>query len=508
MSAPSAVADLLGRGRQRQVRYLLVQGISAALAVALAGFFLLLILGTQILNWYWLAILFAVGLAAGAWRARNTLHSRYEIAQEIDARLGLHDAISTAYFFDLHPGRTASPPDVIEHQRAAAERLAVTADLGRGLPFVIPRTAYVNAALSLAVFAMFGLRYGITRSIDLRAALVHVSFDGFFTPSRQIAKAERRPGGALPLGDDGRDAQGLPSEPGDAPSNPDQMSDSNRDALSSPDDKSGSKADSKKNSSGDSPDDSQGQDPMNSAGKNNGQKGAPDSSDKEGNTPGENAKDSKSGSQPGSNNGENTSLADRMKDALSSLLSKLKPQSNSSPGSSPQQNNNNQSAQQKNQQGKDSKGKGDSGDQQSDSNDGGDSEAGEQSASAPQQGSANQSASNNPSPDGANGIGRQDGDKSAREAAQQAAMGKISEIIGKRAANINGDVMVEVAPGKQQLKTQYSESSATHTDSGGEVNRDEIPLAYQHYVEQYFEQVRKAPADKGKLDPKAKGSGN
>ena len=34
----------------------------------------------------------------------------------------------------------------------------------------------------------------------------------------------------------------------------------------------------------------------------------------------------------------------------------------------------------------------------------------------------------------------------------------------------------------------------THTDSGGEIHRDEIPLAYQRYVQHYFEQVRKTPA--------------
>src|SRR5579863_7912057 len=260
MSAPSAVAELIGRGRRRQVWHLLVQGTSVASAVALGGVFFLLILGTQILNWYWLAILFVAGLGAGAYRARHTLHSPYAIAQEIDSRLGFHDALSTAYYFSLHPDRSASPASVVEKQRETAEQLAPTADLGRGLPFSVPRTVYLNAALSLVVFAMFGLRYGITHSIDLRASLVHVGFDGFFTPSRQIAKAERRPGGMLPVGDDGREA-GSPSEPSDAFSNQDRPADTPQDALSSPDSKSGAKADSKKNSSGGNQEQS-GQDPM------------------------------------------------------------------------------------------------------------------------------------------------------------------------------------------------------------------------------------------------------
>jgi hypothetical protein len=68
--------------------------------------------------------------------------------------------------------------------------------------------------------------------------------------------------------------------------------------------------------------------------------------------------------------------------------------------------------------------------------------------------------------------------------------------------------MVEVASGKQQLKTQYSDRKATHVEAGGEINRDEVPLAYQQYVQQYFEEIRKLPVAKSKVEPKPKTSGN
>jgi hypothetical protein len=110
------------------------------------------------------------------------------------------------------------------------------------------------------------------------------------------------------------------------------------------------------------------------------------------------------------------------------------------------------------------------------------------------------------SQDGKSGIGKQDGDKSAREAEQLAAMGKISEIIGKRSANMTGEVMVEVASGKQQLKTQYSQRNAAHAEAGGEINRDEVPLAYQQYVQQYFEEIRKTPAAPAKAKKPSGGS--
>jgi len=108
------------------------------------------------------------------------------------------------------------------------------------------------------------------------------------------------------------------------------------------------------------------------------------------------------------------------------------------------------------------------------------------------------SASMQAPPDAKSGVGKADGDKSIKDAQQLQAMGKISEILGKRAKDIAGEVMVEVNGGKQQLRTQYTNSTAKHTESGGEIHRDEVPLHHQHYVQQYFEEVRKqaAPAKK------------
>jgi hypothetical protein len=71
-------------------------------------------------------------------------------------------------------------------------------------------------------------------------------------------------------------------------------------------------------------------------------------------------------------------------------------------------------------------------------------------------------------------------------------------IIGKRAANITGEVMVEVSSGKQQLKTQYSDRNGSHAEAGGEIDRDEV----------YFAQMGRLPAGKNKAsapaDPKVK----
>ena len=81
-------------------------------------------------------------------------------------------------------------------------------------------------------------------------------------------------------------------------------------------------------------------------------------------------------------------------------------------------------------------------------------------------------------------------EKTMKLAEQLAAMGKISEIIGKRAANVTGEVTVEVQTSTQQLRTPYAQSDAQHQERA-EISRDEVPVALQAYVQQYFEQLRK-----------------
>jgi len=58
--------------------------------------------------------------------------------------------------------------------------------------------------------------------------------------------------------------------------------------------------------------------------------------------------------------------------------------------------------------------------------------------------------------------------------------------------------MVEVSSGKQRLKTDYVQKDAAHSESGGEINRDEVPPAYQEFVQQYFEEIRRPAPGKAK----------
>lgn len=502
MRTRDALTDLVRRGRKRQVCHSVVTAVSLATAFALSGGILLLLVGTQILNWYWLVFLFLGSLAVVFYGLRKRISSRYEIAQALDQRLGFHDGISTAYYFLRHPDRAARPQDLIARQKEMAEDLARSADLGRGMPFLRPRSLYLNAALAVLACGMFGLRYGIQRNLDLRPPLVRIAFDGFLGPSRDIAEGKR---GARPLDSDAARDEGRQGDQRDSAStDPKNASEQASDAAQDQSDANLNKGDAKnKTKASDGADQNKsGDDLSESADKEKSsmeKEGEGDSSSSpDGNSKsGPQSESGKNSNRPGSDS-DNSSLADKLRDALANLMAKLKSQPK--PNQAQQGNSQSSNAQSgpKQNQNQDSSAKPENS-EQGDANASGESQGDQQQGGTEQaaQGKSQGNSSDRPnSPDGKSGIGNQDGDKSARQAAELAAMGKISEIIGKRAANLTGDAMVEVTSGKQQLKTQYSQKEATHINAGGEINRDEVPLAYQQYVQQYFEEIRKVPASK------------
>jgi hypothetical protein len=517
----NVLTDLIRRGRRRQLRNLLIREASFSAALALGGAIVLLLVGTEILNWYWLVLLFALSLAIGAYRARPQVLSQYQVAQSIDRQLGFHDAISTAFYFDQHAGQHATSKDFIERQRQAADELARSADVRRGLPFFAPRTFYVNAALAVLVCGMFGLRYGINRSLDLRPSLVPIGFDGFLGSSREVA-ATKKIHGDRPFDPDGHREKGTAVDPWESKaSDLDPASDAALKTTDTPEvNNPDGGADPGGKAKGTGVDQqSPGDDPLDSGEKGQSAQPGTDAAGDQNSSPDGGSQSNKQQSSPknpnqSGNPGENSSLTDKMRDALANLLAKMKMQPKSGDGKqgSSSQSNSQQQAQKQSQSADPNASSSQSQQQQSDASASAQAQ-GQQAQNGSQQAAQGKSDSNSSdrpnSPDGKSGIGKQDGDKSAREAEQLAAMGKISEIIGKRAANVSGEVMVEVASGKQHFKTQYSQRKASHGEAGGEINRDEVPLAYQQYVQQYFEEVRKLPAaSKNKSDAKTKTSGN
>jgi hypothetical protein len=513
VSHNSPLAALVQSARRKHALQILADEAGLALAIAFGGAIILLVFGTELLDWYWIAGLLLVSSCIGIFRGRKRIATQYEIARKLDQNLALNDSLSTALYFEAHPDRTKSPVEVIESQHQVAESLARTADIQRGLPFVFSRSAYVCGGLALVAASVFGLRYGVTRTLDLRPSLVRIAFDGFLGSPKQVAEARKKQND--PRAKDWANPSTLKYDPWqsqtmDQKGAPDS-------ALSTIDTPNVDNS----NNTGPSPD----------SGKANGQESKntpdsfsdhPDDSERSSGNPDQSPDGSSAPSKEGSKagtpppgeqkgqNAENSSLTDKMRDALANLLSKLKmqPKNGGNKPGGQQQNQNGgqqQTAQnrQQNQNGQPSPGK-----PQADAMASPDGQA-NQDAQGSEQAKSGQGKSNGKSDersnsqDGKSGIGKQDGDKSLKEAEQLAAMGKISEIIGKRAQNVTGEVMVEVASGNQQLRTQYSQRKAAHADTGGEISRDEVPLAYQQYVQQYFEEIHKQPVPGVKGSKKA-----
>jgi len=450
---PRSLSDLLLRARQRSFQHLLLQQLTRAAAVTLACGIIILLAGTQYLSASWLLLVAVVTLGAGAYVALRKRPSAYGVAQRIDAKLKLADTLSTAAHFMEAPD--AADASLLESQRLQAERLAESVDLKQALPLTRPRAFYPALALAVALAGVLLMRYAVLGSMNPRASLVASAYDNVFgSPQEQPKLQGSKDGGEQP--GDGRD------QDKDNPKNNDFAGDpsANFDPATPESPKDQAKQEEKKEQ-GNNPD----------AKGNNFNKDAPSDDKKEG------TKEAAGGKQSDKADQE-PSLLNKVKDALNQMMNKMK--------SSPKDSDKNQKSdpteteQQAAQEGQ-SQQKGDSKE----------SKDGKQSNNA-QDGS--NSAQMKSSQDTQSGMGSQEGDKTAKQAEALKAMGKISELLGKRAENVKGAVMVEVGSTKQQLKTPLGQSESTHAEAGSEIHRDEVPPIYEQFVEQYFDKIRKPGA--------------
>ncbi len=189
---PEAIEELIRQARRRWLRNLLLAQAARTACGAAGGLVVLLLLGTQVLDWRWLAGLLALSLAYGFHRTRGQRPSPYQVAQAVDRNLELRDALSTAYFFGrLRPERNA-PEHMRAAQLAAAEALCRGADLRRAIPWRAPRAIYLAGALAACAVGLFSLRYGVSRRIDLGRSLPKIVLDTLRPPvERQAAKGKR-----------------------------------------------------------------------------------------------------------------------------------------------------------------------------------------------------------------------------------------------------------------------------------------------------------------------------
>ena len=488
--------ELIHKARRRLLFNEILKQFALSAALAIGGLAALLTLGTRYLEW-WVVALFAVGVLVWAVvKLRKHLPGDYAAAVWLDDKAGLHDSISTAHYFSTHP--SAATPEakaILDTQRGQAEAAAGDVDVSITVPFRFPKALYGVAALLLVSTGLVTLRYFYGHELNLQAPITEVIFqDLALTKNPTPAKPVRKDKDDLDEANSLLSKLGLGANLEDKPD--EKLDEALADALKSP-------------GTPGSPDEANSSQKMEQSDPIDGAKQKPEKNDNSGTQPNAQPGDKKSGeqgdasaSQSGQSSGDKSekSLLSKLKDAMDSMMSAPSPSNDKKGNASKSQSKSSPQS------------------SQSPTNQPG--EAGDEENKTPADGQANGAAqkSNTSSgttsgksddkQEGPSAAGSEDGEKAIKAAAQMKAMGKISELIGKRSEQVTGESMVDVQSGNQKLQTAYKDKAATHGEGEGDVSRDQIPMSVQAYVQEYFQQVRKgegktgaAPAPPAKKPP-------
>lgn len=432
----------------------------------------MLVAGAGVFHPAWPAAAVLASAAWVAWQVRRGTPDDYAVARRADAGLGLKDLLATAWH--LRRNKRPSPgvfEPLVEQKASEACR---TADVRAAMPFRWNRSATLAAASLCLALAMLAIRIGVLRSFDLRPPLVIVQFDTLtgapLPPERPRTPPARKldlPGFQLEETSAGaRDEEQLRSEAL-------RSIDSGDSSLPSP---QGARRDASR------PPSSTARPAPGEDRSEEGDSGGP--ADNSADAGGRNANDSPPRQQP------RDSLLDKMRDALASLMDKLKLEMPPGDGSNASKQGAKQEAARR-ENGRPQPGK--KGEQSGE----GDMLSSQQQAAADSSRQAKSEQGGRPDASSQNeksGIGKEEGRKELQQAEDLQAMGKLDELIGKRAQNVQGEVMVEVTSSKNPLlKTPYADQTAPRGDLGSELGRDEVPLHLQDYVQRYYEQIRRIP---------------
>lgn len=493
MTARSLVASVR---RRLQAQILLTQ-VLVALSIGAAVLILLLILGTQVLDWYWPVLITVLALGYLVWRTRGRLPDDYRAAQIADMRLGTHDLLATAQHF---AGQAGKPRVATLMQRA--DEIAAQYGPDQAAPWGLPAGWLRAVVLATVALSLLVVRYAFQESLDLDGPIAPGIYELLAsgekpTPPKQIAKAEKTP----PL--EGMSVnppnqQALEQERKDGaeqqPENAATAAESGK-AAQKPSQFQETMAPNEEGEEG------EGAEKGDSAASGKDKKDAQGEADKDGAKGNEGAPKPGKLENQGNPQGDKNSLFDKFRDAMANMMNKMR-SPNSEPNQQQAQNKQDgQKAGEGKQDQKSSEGQQWPGKQQAQ---GGQQQADQegqqgQSSEKGQQQQAKGDKAGEPSGDQKSGQGKQDGSKDIQLAEQQRAMGKISEIFGKRAQDLRGEVMIEVSSSKSQsLKTDYSGKTGARRDTAGVIQRDEVPLVFQNYVQRYFEEIRKSPAPERK----------
>jgi hypothetical protein len=499
-NSPATSVEALVRSASRRRHGLLaLEQFKSALTIVLAGAILLLLLGTQILDWYWLVLLALVGVTVGAFRFRSGRLSLYRIAQILDRRLNLSDTVSSAWFVLKTPAPSNATRQL---QLRHAETVAAAVQPRVAFPPQQLRTWAPNGLLFLILFTLFAVRYFSHDQLSFRQTLlpIHFGHPSKTEDAKLQTNSHEKQESAL------RKTLDLPPAAATSPlhesSNsetgstiPGQKNELERKAISS-------REAGQPN----------GQSNPNASQNTQGQQSPSADMSASNNLPNQPLSSSQTASQqsPSTTNPsgrhdqqqpskdtstEEQSLTSKLRDVLSGLLAKMQE------GSSQQRGDAGGNRSHSGKQDRNATGTNQS-DQSARNNDSKEAQASSLQSQQPPQNA--QTASNSPSKgsgnaaghrssDSRSAAGRQDGSKDSKEAEELRAMGTLQEIIGKRSASLTGEMTVDSPSGTQQLRTGYTNRSGTHSGIGSQIDHDDIPLEDQQYVREYMKQVHNQP---------------
>ena len=284
----------------------------------------LLLLGTDILDWRYLMFIPGASLLSGAyliWKRRPSVH---DAAQLLDHRLGLQDAISTAAFYLPADPHRDFDEGMRQAQRTFATRLAGEICVRQTLPLRLPRLIYGGAALAIMAFGLVGWRYSVHGRLDLRQpaspVFTHLinelkaqvanleQFLKQLEPDRpQLDKAAMQVGLTEKPGSDSKSDSKEPAQPGGEEESQAEKQDSSM-ALDKPPGNQGEGAGEQKSANN-----GNGADQPNSEGQQGRQ-------------------DSGSSSGDANSSGSESSMMNKVRDTVANLLSSMKPQSGNRSG--------------------------------------------------------------------------------------------------------------------------------------------------------------------------------
>src|SRR5260370_23695583 len=133
------IRELVRRVRRRFFFNVAVAQAVVAASVAMAGVILILVLGSQLLDWRWPAVLAVVTFPLAFYRTARRVPSSYRVAQIVDKRLELRDALSTALYFSRPPEGREFSESMRQAQLAESERIARQVDPKAAVPLARPR---------------------------------------------------------------------------------------------------------------------------------------------------------------------------------------------------------------------------------------------------------------------------------------------------------------------------------------------------------------------------------